>query len=55
MALTDIATLSFTERKRIRSQLMETSKLPDIQEVVIPPLLEIQKRSYHEFLQPDTD
>lgn len=55
MALTDIATLSLTERKRIRANYGKRRKRPETLEVPIPPLLEIQKRSYREFLQPDLE
>lgn len=53
MACTDITTLSLTERKRIRANYGKRRKRPEILEVPIPPLLDIQKRSYREFLQPD--
>lgn len=55
MAVTDITTMSLTERKRIRVNYAKRRKRPEIPDVPIPPLLEIQKRSYREFLQPDTD
>lgn len=50
MACTDTKTLSYTERKRIRANY---AKRPDTLEV--PPLLNIQLQSYHEFLQPSVD
>lgn len=53
MASTDIKSLSLTERKRVRANYGKRRKHRGIEEVPIPPLLEIQKRSYREFLQPD--
>ena len=52
---TDIAKLSLTERKRLRANYGKRRKYPGITDVAIPPLLDIQKRSYQEFLQPDLD
>lgn len=53
MAHTDIAALSLTERKRIRANYGKRRKRPEMLDVPIPPLLDIQKRSYRAFLQPD--
>lgn len=47
-ARTDVNTLSYTERKRIR---VNYGKRPDI--LAVPPLLDIQKNSYEEFLKPN--
>lgn len=55
MANTDIAALSLTERKRIRANYGKRQKRRETMEVAIPPLLDIQLRSYREFLQPDVD
>lgn len=54
MASTDTTLLS-TERKRVRANYGKRRKHPEILEVPIPPLLDIQKRSYYEFIQPDVD
>lgn len=53
MASTDNSALSLTERKRLRANYGKRRKYPGITEVSIPPLLDIQKRSYTEFLQPN--
>lgn len=54
MASTDNSAISLTERKRLRANYGKRRKYPGITEVQIPPLLDIQKRSYTEFLQPNT-
>lgn len=49
MASADIAkTLSYTERKRIRAHYGKRTDM-----LTVPPLLDIQLQSYHDFLQPN--
>lgn len=54
MASTDNSALSLTERKRLRANYGKRRQYPGVTEVQIPPLLDIQKRSYTEFLQPNS-
>jgi len=55
MANTDIAKLPLTERNCLRAHYAQPREYSSIVDVPIPPLLDIQKRSYREFLQPDAD